>query len=303
MNKKTIGTVILCFSIFLFFFILKFPFENLKGHLFQTIYKQTRIVLLAESLRPALLGWPGVSLKGVDVSIPLQKQRMNIQAKHLVARAGIGGIFPPSPSFSLSFEELREGGDVYVKLKQGKRTYDVVFEADGLNLAQLEFPGLSAPVQGELNSDSDIFVNLGDLNKSNGDVELNIRKLVVPSQNLQPFMVLPVIQMGTFDAKLNVKNGVAKFQQFKFGDPKSDLRGSITGQILLGKTFIDSSLDIALHIQISDTLKNNPNAASLVSLLNGYTTKEPNSYAMMWDATFREMTTNTFAALPKRLNE
>ena len=100
---------------------------------------------------------------------------------------------------------------------------------------------------------------------------------------------------------MKVRDGVAKFEDVKFGGTGSDLNGSITGQIKLGKSYLDSNLDVVLKIQASDSFAQNPDSKSLLSYLSSFKcTSSPNAYGLKWNKPIGNMMRNAFDAFPTK---
>jgi hypothetical protein len=59
---------------------------------------------------------------------------------------------------------------------------------------------------------------------------------------------------------------------------------------------------VVLKLQLSDKFRQNPQSATLVSLLQSYQNNTPGDYAMKWNATVNDMSSNLVMAIPQKAN-
>lgn len=287
-------------ALFVFFVVWRFPYSNLQGYISDEVYKNTRINLISESISPALFGWPGISFIKVDATVPVASSTLKVQADYLTARVGLAGIFPFGPSVSAYARGLKGGGDLYVKFKDRKTSYQVSLDAAAVELVQFaENP--EAGMQGTLYSDLYFDYNTLELSKSNGDIEINIKDFKTPPQNIPGYLSTPELNLGQLSAKIVVDKGIAKFLDWRFGGEKADLQGAITGEIKLGKTYQDSIINIALKIKASEGFATNSESKPLLSYLSAYKCRdEANAFGLKWNKPIGEMMRNTFSAFPEK---
>jgi type II secretion system protein N len=298
-RKPNAKTVLVCLGIFLVFFVWRFPYRNLRGYLFGQVFKNTGVRLDAEDMGLSFFGWPGVVLYKATAAIPVNYQfDLDLAAEEVVARAGIGGLFPPAQLFSLSAYKLQKGGNLYIRASQSKSQVTGSLNADAVNLIQFFKVGMPEPIQGLLTATGSFNYSVQDFAKSTGDFDLIIQKLKVPGMNLQG-IVLPEISWNEVKAKLTAKNGTLDIVQCQFGTPQSDLRGTLTGSIRLGQDIYSSYVNLVLRLQLTEKYKNDPQSATLVSFLKTFeSTQKPGEYALKWAATPNEMSNNLMLALP-----
>jgi type II secretion system protein N len=297
--KPKLSTIFLCLGLFLVFLIFEFPYQNLRGYIFGKIHSNTGILIVAEEIYPSFFGWPGLGVKGVNVTLPIGSGDLDVTSDKLIFRVGLSGFFPPVPSISLSLKGLKKGGNLFVKFSQTSSVMKGALEASDVVLDQLVFSMLPEPIQGKLNTDADFYIDRKEPTHSSGQVDLGIDKLRLPGQNIQG-IILPALNMGTLKAKLNLKNGVAEISSFNFGSNDSDIRGAATGEIRLGQELSASFLNLSLTVSLSEAFRKNPQSATLVSFLESFKTAE-NEYGMKWSATFQQMSTNIISAIPQKV--
>lgn len=292
MTRPRTHTIFIASGVFLLLLLLKFPFGNLKGTIFNRIYSQTRILLIAEEIYPYFFGWPGIGVKNVDVTLPVAGEELSLSCKKLVLRVGLGSFFPPTPSVSLSMKSLKKGGDLYVKYRRLKTRTTVGVDASEVSLAQLTWPGFSQPVDGMLNAEADFTMETTNLAQSTGGIELTVKQLTIPTQNLQG-IILPEMKIGALKAKIIVKNGMADFSSFQIGSKESDLQGTVMGDLRLGSELRDSQLNLTLRFQLSDRYRQLQEVQSLVLFLDSYKSSK-GGYAMRWNSRIGDLTTAPF---------
>ncbi len=309
MKRST--TIFICLGLFFFFVLIGFPFQNLRGFIFNKIYKQTGVLIVSEDMYLTLLGWPGIGLRNVTATLPPQilGEELDISAQKITLRVGIGGLIPPSLSYSVSVKGMKKGGDLYLKLSQlqsrGQQlsSCSVSFEADGVHLDQL---GLgSSPsdlLSGVVTGDGYVSLDLTDLSKTNGTVRLTIDKLRSPGANLQG-IVIPPIRFGNLQAKLFAKNGNVDIGGLQWGGKESDMDGSLTGDLRLGKGLFQSYLNLtALRLKMTDQFRDDPNSATIVSTLNSVDNRTPGTYALKWTQGIDKIAENFLYSLPEKLD-
>lgn len=300
MSRPKTSTILIAFGLFLFFLVLEFPYQNLRGYIFGKIYTATHIFISADELSLSIFGWPGLKLRNVSVSVPMAYGNdLEIASEKTVVRAGIGGLFPPYPVVSLSLDKLKKGGDLWVKVGQTSSFVKGALDAEKVSLEQFPIPGMSDTLTGKVQADGDFYYNKNELSKSTGDININITEFRIPPQNLQG-IVLPALMIGNIKGKLQVRNGSLEISNFQLGTPTSDIRGTMTGELRLGKDLMSSYLALTLKLQLSDKYRQDPNSATLVSFLQSFQTNTPGDYALKWGATLQEMSTNIVAALPQK---
>lgn len=309
MKRPKAKTIFICFGLFLVFLLLRFPFSNLKGYVFSQIHQNTGIsVVFAEDMYLSLLGWPGIGLKNVEIIIPEQVMgmEMDMSAKKVVARVGIGSILPPSLSYSVAIDGLKKGGDVYVKLsrlkmaKNGALTSaNVYFDADKLDLSQVPLGGQS--LTGKLSGEVNLSMEMTDLSKTQGNLTLNIDKFSTPGASPQGF-VIPPIKMGDLKSKVQVKGGTVELNNFQFGGAGSDLQGALGGEVRLGPNFFQSALNITMRVKVAESFAKNQDAATLITILDNFDKRAPGKeYNLRWNKSIAQISQNFLDHPPEPL--
>ncbi len=297
-QRPKLSTIAICIGLFFFFLILLFPLQYLKGYIFTQIYQNTRILINAEDIYISFLGWPGIGMKNVDVSIPMGSGELDLSAKRMIARIGLGSIFPPAPSISLGITGLKEGGDLWVKVTRAGAVVKGSLQAEKVVLKQLKFSDLPQPVEGIANIDSDFYFDETALNKSNVDTTLDIDGFFFPALNVQG-MLFPAFKLGKVLAEIKTRNGNFEIAKSQLGEPKGDFQGKLVGELRLAQMLSQCFLNLTLKIQLSEKYRNDPNNATITSFLGGYQ-MAPGDYALKWGSTIGAMQTNLFNALPQK---
>ncbi len=279
-NKKLFFISVI---LFLFFSVWMFPYHHLKGYIFGKIYSMTKILILAEEIEPVFLGWPGIRVHHVEVALPLGNGELDLASEKVTVRAGVSGLFPPTPAFSLYMKGLKKGGDLYLKFSESKENLTTYLDADAVELQQLNFPFLAQPLQGLLNAESDTQIHTKQLSSSSGNIDIKIEKFKIPLIQIELSdnygFPIPSMQIGVLKSKIRIKNGVAEIKEFTFGDSKSDFSGTMTGEIKLGRDLMNSTANVILRFQFSDAIKNNAQSATMLSFFNSFK-NEKGSYGI-----------------------
>lgn len=308
MRKPKLKTVLICLGLFFFFLVIRFPFSNLKGYIFGKINKDSGITIMAEDLYLTLLGWPGVAMKNVEVIIPPQVagSEVDISAKKMTARAGFG-LFPPAMTYSAAIDGLKKGGDLYLKLTgakfgpQGFNSGNIYYQTDDVDLSQFPLAGML--YSGKATGYGTLFIDNNDLSKTSGSIQLDVDKFVFPAADFGGFTI-PQIKLGDLKAKLNAKGGVVELQTFTFGGADADISGAFGGEIRLGQNIFQSSINITMKINFSDSFAASTETANqtFITILNNYDKRNPGkSYNLRWQKTIMQIVQNFFENPPEAI--
>ncbi|NBX77325.1 MAG: type II secretion system protein GspN [Proteobacteria bacterium] len=300
MSKPKKSTLFLCVAVFIFGLIVFFPLQNLKGMIFQQIYQSTGILIVAEEIHPLLLGWPGIQINNVNVTLPAGGDDIELASKTLNVRARLGSSFIPSAS--LSFSELKGGGDLFLQFGQRGTVVSAAMESNAFNLAQIKLPGLHQRVEGILNSDISLKYNDALFSDTKGTIEMTGKSIKTPAilvnnPMLGPPFQIPELEAGDLDIKLKFNDGAMTISSFKLGNPKTDLSGSITGDAKLGLTPDQTQINLTLRLIFSQKILSNPEYKTFLDFLGAYRTGTAGEYAMNWNASIAEIL-NLTKALP-----
>ncbi len=306
-GRPSVRTVAVIAALFVVFFFWAFPLRNLRGYLYGKILQSTGIRLESEDLGLAFLGWPGIRLYKATATVPFYSSDikgqpltiyLDLAAKRVTARVGLGDFLPPAPRISLYAEGLEKGGNLYVRAVPGKAVTRGVFEADKVALSQLASAVLSEPVDGTLNATGNFKYDNQDLAKSTGNATLLLRSLKIPGLNYEG-IVLPEIIWDEVKATLEAKNGTVDIVECRFGTPQANLRGTLTGNIRLGRDLATSHFSVVLKIQMTEKYKSDPQSATLVSFLQSFeSAAAPGEYGLKWNTSYAEILSNMTLALP-----
>ena len=303
--KPNSGTIIFAIFLFFIFLIIRFPYHNLKGWVFNKVYQSTGIHISAEELYPVFIGWPGFSLRKVNLSLPVGASELNLSADKVIARVSPAGIFPPHAAFSMKIKSLKKGGNLYLKFSESKSRVATEVDADTINLEQVQLAAISGSLQGLLTAEGDLEIQLADLARSTGSIELKIKKLKVPTQTVPMSatysFLIPSMTINDLSARITIRNAIAEINEFKFGSPETDISGALAGDIRLAQTFENSALNLTLRLRLLPSYQNNPQAVTFVSFLKTYRDDKTGTYGLRCRATFHEITTQYKCAIPENV--
>jgi len=306
MQKPKASTLLTVFIIFILTSLMFFPFGNLRGYIFGQILNRTGIVLVADDMSLTFLGWPGLVLHNVNVTLPVGNGEIELASEKLIFKVGLSGLLPPVPSISLNLKKLKKGGDLYINVGRSGTAIAVKIEADAVNLAQISVPGLGENIPGFVDIDGDMSLDEKDVSKSTGFLDIQGKELKITHQVVgapaQGFSFdIPAMTVDKFACVVKIKNGTLDFTNINLGTPTSDLRGSIVGDLKLGQKIEQSILNLTLKLQLSNKILQDPQAKTFTSFLEGYTLKSPGEYGMKWFASIQELSGMSYKILPEKL--
>ncbi len=298
MSKPSKQTIVICVFIFLFFLLLQFPFKNFRGQIFETVYKNTGVLISSDDIGLSFFGWPGIVLD--NVYIDAQRSGIQISAQEAIVRVGLGRLWPPTPSYAGTLNGLESGGDLWFRYTGGTTLHDVELEGTNLGCDLFAFGKSSSPVNGKLNAEVDLAMDANNLAATSGYLDLTAQELEIAAQNFQQFFKLPQTKINDIKARIDVKNGIAVIKNFEFGSESSDLKGRISGEMQLGQSFPASHLKLRLDITLSPNFAADSRSIDLRSFLGGYRLAGE-SYAMQWNSSIAQMQNNLFSAIPQKV--
>jgi type II secretion system protein N len=310
MKNKLLVKIFGFIALFLFLFFILFPINNLRGTIFDKIYKSSGVLLVPESIYFSLLGMPGLGMSNVSMNLPLGDQELDLWSEKVTLKLAFSGLIPPLPGVSVKVSNLKKGGDIYTKITKGGDSIAFYLDAEKINLDQIAVRNGTPPLKGSLNILSDILLRQSDVSKSTGyfkidgaDLKLNQQMVTPPDPSMAAFsFIIPGMKIGKLNGNLNMKNGLLEIMQFKFGEePSSDFKGSLNGDFRFEKTLEQSPVNIALRLKLSQRILDNPDAKTFISFLNSYQTS-PGEYGLKWSATVQDFTNFSIKAIPEKLN-
>ncbi len=309
--KQGFGIKVLGFvGLFLLTLFIFFPLNNLKGYIFDKVYRASGVLLISESIYISFLGIPGVGMKNVSVTLPLAEEEIELHSESVTLRPSFSGFFPPHPGLSIKISNLKKGGDIYTKIGKGGHSVSFYLDAENVNLDQVGARNGGPPISGDLNISSDINFNEADVSKSTGFFKMTASDLKINQQTLSPpdpamaafSFLVPAMKIGKLTGSLAMKNGILEITQFKFGEEaSSDFKGNISGEFKLEKIFEQSTFNVALKLKLSQKILDNPDAKTFTSFLSSYQLA-PGEYGLKWNASVKDFTNFSIKAIPEKLN-
>lgn len=295
MAKPKSSTIIICTMLFFFGLVISFPFQNLRGFIFDKIYASTGILIVAEDIHLLLLGWPGVGMKKVNVSLPVGDNDIELSSEKLQVRARLSHWFVPS--ISLYLKELKKGGDLYIKAGRRFPMTHFNLEADALNLEQIAIPGLNQGVLGTIDSDLSFSYDQSEPSRSSGYVTLSGHGIKTPPYLINnpmfgPAFQIPGLVLGSIEVVGEVNNGAFEVQKFQIGSPKSDLSATLTGDLKFERTLDDSTVNFTLKVHMDPKILNNPENNTFLAFFSAYKTDKVGEYSMRWVGTVKQIMGN-----------
>lgn len=296
MPKPKKSTVVLGLIVFILGFVFFFPFQNLKGVLFQYIFDNTGILIVAEDIHPVFLGWPGVRFNNVNVSLPVGPDDVELASKSMTVR-GIRFSLPFIYTPSLFFKELKGGGNLFMKFGRSGPVTVVALETDAFNLGQIKLPVLGQSINGILNGDISLKTNSANFAETKGTVRLTgagikTPAILVNNTMLGPPFQIPELEAGDLDIKMGFSDGVMTISNFKLGNQKTDLSGTLSGEAKLGATSDQTQINLTLRLVFSSKILDNPEYKTFLDFLGAYRTATAGEYAMNWNTTIAALLNN-----------
>lgn len=295
MAKVQKSTVFICLGVFLAGLLFFFPLQNLKGLIFQKIFEGTGVLIVAEEIHPIFLGWPGIGIKNVNVTLPAGGSDIELASQSMAFRVRLSSAF--IPSVSLAFDELKGGGDLFLLFGQSGAVTRIVAESDKLNLGQIVIPGLGRSLGGLLESDVSLKYNDAIFSETSGRMNLKVGGFKFPATSvnnpmLGPPFQIPELNAGDLDVKLKFQDGVMAISSFKLGTPQTDVSGGISGEMKMGANVFESQINLTLKLVFSPKIQDNPEYKTFLDFLGAYRTARSGEYAMNWNASLQQLMSN-----------
>lgn len=306
MAKVNKRTVLICVGVFLLGLIFMFPLQNLKGLIFQKVFEQSGVLIVAEEIYPVFLGWPGVGLKNANVTLPVgEGSDIGLSSKTVTLRLRLMSSLVPG--VSLALDELKGGGDLFIRFGQKGPLLNLGLDSKELNLSQIRIPGLGSSIEGVLKSDIDLKYNDQVFSETKGSLRLKGTQIKLPAilvnnPMLGPPFQIPELVAGDLDVKVSIKDGNMAIQSFSLGNKNTDVSGSILGEAKLGTSPSETQINLTLKISFSPKILENQEYKTFLDFLGAYRTGTAGEYAMNWTASINEIL-NLTKALPSPLRQ
>lgn len=235
---------------FLIFTMLMFPFSYLSNYLTTAVAKATgnQVFLKSKDIHLSLFPAFGVELEDVEletVQIP------KVQAGRLIISPSLIGLItdlpkmqnpqpgaaPVIPDVSLKLYDFL-GSNTEAKINKTDGKQKIVLSTKKLELKQLSSLDL-LPIRliGELNLNLNSLVDTSFKQQPEGDIEISISKLTIPSTNIAiPGMgsiPLPKLSVSDVRIKGRITDGRLIIEQAKMGKPNEKLSLELIGQLTM----------------------------------------------------------------------
>jgi type II secretion system protein N len=280
-------------GLLIFFTLLKIPERRIhsyvQGTLSAALAPRGISISPGESRLSLLLG-PRYTMRDVTLNLPAQTLKIDeidIKPSFFSALFGKLGtrarIRQGKGELDAFFAVSALGGGAGAS--DGGKELDLSFEAEEVPLFQLGLVQLLAPARGEATfTGSGSFSGKGsDPSTWKGELEAKLLKLALEPQTLMGFK-LPGLKIGESRIEVAAQGGKAQIRALKLGksgasegaSSQDDLTGEITGEILLGKTWGTSNLNLSARFRLSQAVTS---SLSILEMILGNAKQADGSYA------------------------
>ncbi|MCH2535149.1 MAG: type II secretion system protein GspN [Bdellovibrionales bacterium] len=251
-NKK-----LLIFKVFLtyllsliIFSMLMFPFSYLSSYLTTAVAKATgnQVFLKSKDIHLSLIPAFGVELENVEletVQLPKMEAKRIIISPSLISlitdlpkmQNPQPGAMPVIPDVSLKLYDFL-GSDTEAQVNKTDGKQRIVIKSKNLELKQLSSLDL-LPIRliGELNLNLNSLVDPSFKQQPEGDIEISIAKLTIPSTNIAipnlGSIPLPKLSISDVRIKGRISDGRLIIEQAKMGKPNEKLNLELIGQLTM----------------------------------------------------------------------
>lgn len=230
--------IVLTFSLFVVFFFLLFPFNDLGDFVQNYVSTATagQVLLSFDKMGVSMLPQPGVSLDSVSIDA---QGYPNLKADRVSASLSIPALLNFSLGLRASARGLL-GGEVDVSTRGTKSAQNKPLQKINLSAEQIDLAAISnlaqSPVQikGRLASTISAEVDPTFASQPKGNLTLKGLGIIVP-ETLIPMMgeTLPQLNFNTVDVQASAEKGILKIEKLVIGKSGEDLYANVTGNVEL----------------------------------------------------------------------
>lgn len=259
----------------LFCFLILFPYDDTSDWLTLQITKATRnnIYVQFDKLSFGLMPQLGLTLEDVIVESVFFP---SLEVQSLGIAPNIISILTGRPGGTIKAWDLFSGeatisGAPSNELDTDGTEFGVEVELEQMNLKSLskylkKSKKIPFTLSGVTNLESKVYVDPQFKKQPQGDVKLVIDKLEIPSSSLplnmgaaKMSLPLPAFSVSKVTLIGRIKDGSFTIKEGKIGDPKNELYGTITGDIVLnlapGYRVAPGGYDLKINLNIKDNLQ------------------------------------------------
>ena len=245
--RVIIGYTLFCLSAFVLFFIILFPRDAIKKRIIYEIEKGT-----ATEIRTSGDKWlfpAGVKFTGMEL------RRPGVVDSALLARIDIVGIDIPLGSIASLSPVSNISASLYggtVKGTMTMRSSNRLLQADWTNIDVSRVERLkTVPVTLEGKVSGDMVLRLAG-NKPEGQIRILIRDGKFGKLKVMGF-TLPEIPVDELNGTVDIKDNTITLKELRFKN--SDMKGSITGNVILASGSEKGNLDLAIRFSVGEKMK------------------------------------------------
>ena len=245
--RVIIGYTLFCLSAFVLFFIILFPRDAIKKRIIYEIEKGT-----ATEIRTSGDKWlfpAGIKFTGMEL------RRPGVVDSALLARIDIVGIDIPLGSIASLSPVSNISASLYggtVKGTMTMRSSNRLLQADWTNIDVSRVERLkTVPVTLEGKVSGDMVLRLAG-NKPEGQIRILIRDGKFGKLKVMGF-TLPEIPVDELNGTVDIKDNTITLKELRFKN--SDMKGSITGNVILASGSEKGNLDLAIRFSVGEKMK------------------------------------------------
>lgn len=245
--RVIIGYTLFCLSAFVLFFIILFPRDAIKKRIIYEIEKGTATEIRTQGdkwLFPAGIKFTGMELR-----------RPGVVDNPLLARIDIIGIDVPLGSIASLSPVSNISASLYGGAVRGTmtmRSSNRLIQADWTNIDLSRVERLkTVPVALEGKVSGDMVLRLAG-NKPEGQVRILIRDGKFGKLKVMGF-TLPEIPVDELNGTVDIKDNTIALKDLRFKN--SDMKGSITGNVILASGSEKGNLDLAIRFSVGEKMK------------------------------------------------
>ncbi len=245
--RVIIGYTLFCLSAFVLFFIILFPRDAIKKRIIYEIEKGT-----ATEIRTSGDKWlfpAGIKFTGMELRNP------GVVDNPLLARIDIIGIDIPLGSIASLSPVSNISASLYggtVKGTMTMRSSNRLIQADWTNIdvSRVErLKTIPAALEGKVSGD--MVLRLAG-NKPEGQIRILIRDGKFGKLKVMGF-TLPEIPVDELNGTVDIKDNTIALKEIRFKN--SDMKGSITGNVILASGSEKGNLDLAIRFSVGEKMK------------------------------------------------
>jgi len=250
---KWIGYPIFAIVCFAMFTLWTFPFDKMKGKMQDQFSKQFNMNVEMDTISSSF----PFGIKATNVTLASTAKAVNpllpLSVKEISITPGFISTMLGEPNFNLDAKLFGGRINADITANTAEKKYAIKMDIDGFDCTKIPYfknAYKDFPMEGIIDVETDLTLNMKKIKESQGFVELQISKGSMGPGKLT--FELPKVRTGTLESRFVINKGKLEVETFTQQSP--DMQSNMRGYITLSKNLQYSNVNLDYRFKLSDDL-------------------------------------------------